>query len=151
MPPSVSQKPVVPTPKNHSIHSGHAPKNSPSLISGQAPKVTLGENPQVGKRIPTPPQKIPAPPAQNISAGKQIFSETKPLAKVDVAEALPAGRQGFGETRPKNPFEEKLRQTFTIPSKNPKTEGKKNPDNSKASSEAKKEKIKNNPYLETIE
>ena len=80
--------------------------------------------------VPKPPQDIPS---------------LADHAKKEPA-SLPPQEAGL-----KNPFEEKLRQTFTIPPKDPETEDKEKPAVAKNLGEEKKEEIKKNPYLETIE
>ena len=145
-----------------------------SSLEGAVVKSTSTKSPNVIKKVNLPvPQKpslplpkkevekspvlepvVPKPAfAQSLSADRQSSGKTKPTS----ATNLPAERKGSGEAKPKNPFEEKLRQTFTIPEENsipkPPTAPSLNQDEKikNIGTEKKKEKIKNNPYLETIE
>ena len=125
--------------------------------------------------IPKPPQKkeesvihavsppVPEPPKKPEAVDKPLVVPKPPKKAGEVGETEPSSAKGSGETKPtvtkdsgeakqniKNPFEEKLKQTFTIPKKNLAQ----TPTPIKQQDPAVREKkaaIQKDPYLETIE
>ena len=127
-----------------------------SSLEGAVVKSTSTKSPNMIKKVAIPVPQKPSLPLPKKEVGKSPVLEPV-VPKPAFAQSLPAERKGSGEAKPKNPFEEKLRQTFTIPEENsipkPPTAPSLNQDEKikNIGTEKKKEEIKNNPYLETIE